>query len=309
MREPRFGIPENSGPRLALEQYVDVNLHNRQLKNFLSGRTETGARQWRLRIATYNIHKGKGWDRRVRPDRIIQVLSEIDADILALQEVACIEGKGREHNQAQYIAKELGYFAEIGKTRRYQGGACGNLVLSRFPFKLVQNYNISTRIHEHRGCLRADIQLPHGELLHLFNVHLGPLFFERRRQARNIFDRRIVNHGGLTGIRIVLGDFNEWTKGLASRLFGSYFQCAGTKPTLSGERTYPGPLPLLNLDHIYFDRSLKLEDLTLHRNRTALAASDHLPLVAEFSVWDTNTNRAGASAQNLDDATVPVRAM
>jgi endonuclease/exonuclease/phosphatase family metal-dependent hydrolase len=281
-----------------------VSLQNLQLKEFMSPTPETPGRPWRLRIATYNIHKGKGWDRRARPDRIAQVLSEIDADIVALQEVACIEGKGRERYQAQYLAEELGYFAKIGKTRRYRGGACGNLVLSRFPFEHVRNYNISTRIHERRGCLRTDIHLPHGELLHLFNVHLGPLFFERRRQARNIFDRQIVNHEGLTGMKIVLGDFNEWTKGIASRLFGSHFQCAGTKPTLSGEGSYPGPLPLLNLDRIYFDRSLKLEDLTVHRSRTALTASDHLPLMAEFSVRDTNTNRAAAYPQwlNNDDA-------
>ena len=257
----------------------------------------------RLRIATYNIHKSVGWDRRVRPERIAQVLSEIDADIVALQEVACIEGKGRERNQARYLAEELGYYAEMGQTRRYRGGTSGNLVLSRFPFEHVQNYNISTRIHERRGCLRTDIQLSQGKLLHLFNVHLGPLFFERRRQARNIFARQIVNHESLTGAKIVLGDFNEWTRGLASRLFGSYFQCAGTRSTLSGDRSYPGPLPFLNLDHIYFDRSLKLEDLTVHRSRTALAASDHLPLVAEFSVknMDANTTASAHLLRN-DDA-------
>ena len=238
----------------------------------------------RLRIATYNIHKSVGWDRRKRPDRIAQVLGEIDADIVALQEVACVEGRGPERHQARYLAEELGYHAELGQTRRYRGGASGNLVLSRFPFEHAQNYNISTRIHERRGCLRTDVHLSGDELLHVFNVHLGPLFFERRRQARNIFDRQIVCHDGLTGRKIVLGDFNEWTKGLASRLFGSHFQCAGTRPTLSGDYSYPGPLPFLNLDQIYFDNSLRLEHLVVHRSRLALAASDHLPLVAEFSM-------------------------
>jgi endonuclease/exonuclease/phosphatase family metal-dependent hydrolase len=280
---------------------------NSDRKGFITSIPETSRRPWRLRIATYNIHKGRGWDRRVRPDRILEVLSQIDADIVALQEVACIEGKGRQRNQAQYVAEELGYFVEIGKTRRYRGGSCGNVVLSRFPFEQVWKYNISTRIHERRGCLRTDVRLPQGELLHLFNVHLGPFFFERRRQARNIFDRQIVNHEGLAGMKIVLGDFNEWTKGLASRLFGSHFQCAGTKPTLNGESSYPGPMPLLNLDHIYFDRSFKLEDLAIHRSRTALAASDHLPLVAELSVRDRDTSTVVASSQwlNIGNATAP----
>jgi endonuclease/exonuclease/phosphatase family metal-dependent hydrolase len=40
----------------------------------------------------------------------------------------------------------------------------------------------------------------------------------------------------------------------------------------------------LHLDHIYFDSSLQLERFTMHRSRTALVASDHVPLVAEFSL-------------------------
>jgi endonuclease/exonuclease/phosphatase family metal-dependent hydrolase len=41
----------------------------------------------RFRAATYNIHKCRGMDWRVRPDRIAAVLEEMDADIIALQEV------------------------------------------------------------------------------------------------------------------------------------------------------------------------------------------------------------------------------
>src|SRR5581483_11702250 len=70
-----------------------------------------------LRVATYNVHKCRGMDGRVRPDRVAEVLSEIDADIVALQEVVCLEGKRREEHQAQYIAEELGYHAELGENR------------------------------------------------------------------------------------------------------------------------------------------------------------------------------------------------
>ena len=45
-----------------------------------------GARD-RLRIATYNVHSGVGVDRRFRPQRIVDVIDELDADIVALQEV------------------------------------------------------------------------------------------------------------------------------------------------------------------------------------------------------------------------------
>ena len=249
----------------------------------------------RLRVATYNIHKCCGLDGRVRPDRIAQVLKEVDADIVALQEVVNLEGQSREHHQARYLAEKLGYHAELGENRRHKGGAYGNLLLSRFPIHYTQNYDISTRGRECRGCLRADVRLENGSLLHVFNVHMGTSFFERRQQARKLIDRGILGNRELPGMRIVLGDFNEWTKGLASRLLMSHFRSADIRAHLGRRRTYPGVLPLLPLDHIYFDGGLSLKGLSLHRTRAALVASDHLPLVADFSM------RGSAAHSGLHD--------
>ncbi len=92
----------------------------------------------------------------------------------------------------------------------------------------------------------------------------------------------MLGNPALGGARIVLGDFNEWTRGLASRLLASNLRSADVREHLSRTRTYPGVLPVLHLDHIYYDPTLELESLTLHRSRTALIASDHLPLVADF---------------------------
>lgn len=243
-----------------------------------------------LRIATYNVHKCRGLDRRVRPARIASVLREIDADIIALQEVLSIGGAAREMDQARFIAEELGYDYCIGENRRLGGGAYGNVILSRLPWRHIYNYDITWRGRERRGCLRVDIQTgASGDeagtpLLHLFNVHLGTAYIERRHQARQLVGDKILNNAELTGARIVLGDFNEWTKGLATRLLTEQLQSADVRTHLRSPRTYPGPLPLVHLDHIYFDPALELVHLTLHKSLTALVASDHLPLVADFRV-------------------------
>jgi endonuclease/exonuclease/phosphatase family metal-dependent hydrolase len=121
-----------------------------------------------------------------------------------------------------------------------------------------------------------------GALVHVFNVHLGTAFLERRHQGRMLVGPEILCNPELHGPRLVLGDFNEWTYGLASRLLASHLQSVDIRYHLSRARTYPGALPLLHLDHVYFDPSLELERLMLHRSRTALIASDHLPLVADF---------------------------
>lgn len=234
----------------------------------------------RLRILTYNIHKCRGLDGRVHPARIVEVLHEIDADIIALQEVLSIHGK-REEDQAYFIATELGFNFCLGENRRLNGGAYGNLLLSRFPLRAIQNHDITKERREQRGCLHADIEWM-STTLHVFNVHLGTGFLERRQQARKLVSPEILHNLELHGARIVLGDFNEWTRGLASHLLSVHFQSVDIRAHLRRPRTYPGLLPFLRLDHIYFDPTLKMERLTLHRSRTALIASDHLPLVADF---------------------------
>lgn len=243
-----------------------------------------------FRIVTYNVHKCRGLDRRVRPERIVSALRETEADLIALQEVLSIEGSERERDQARFIGEELGLRYYVGENRRLGGGSYGNVILSRVPLDNVQNYEITWRGREPRGCLRADVRLGPSVLIHIFNVHLGTAFFERRHQARELTGERILSNPELSGPRLVLGDFNEWTHGLASQLLSAHLESADIHHHLRRARTYPGPLPLLHLDHIYYDSALELQRLTLHKSRTALIASDHLPLVADFRL------RAGVEA-------------
>ncbi len=143
----------------------------------------------RIRVVTYNVHKCRGMDRRVRPMRIVEVLHEIDADVVALQEVLGVSGR-LEEDHAQFIARELGLYSCMGENRRLHGGAYGNLLLSRFPLRAVQNHDISTPGREHRGCLRVDVELPETTL-HVFNLHLGTGFFERRQQIQKLLSPTI----------------------------------------------------------------------------------------------------------------------
>jgi endonuclease/exonuclease/phosphatase family metal-dependent hydrolase len=239
----------------------------------------------RMRVVTYNTHKCRGIDGRIRPERIVEVLREIDADIVALQEVCCWEGRRRVVNQARYISEELGMqHAELGENRQYRGGAYGNLLLSRLPIHNARNHDLSVVGRERRGCLRTDIRLADNSVLHLFNVHLGTALFERRIQTREISRRQIFTDPELGGRRIILGDFNEWTRDLPSEYLTQHFESANSRIQDPRTHTFPGFLPFLALDYIYFDRGMQLERVSVHRSRIAQMASDHLPLVAEFSL-------------------------
>ena len=143
----------------------------------------------RLRIVTYNVHKCIGLDRRERPRRIAAVLREINADVVALQEVVSVESDAsREAHQARFIAEELGCRFYMGENRKHRGGAYGNTVLSRLPVAHCHNHDITWRWQEPRGALRVDVTLgePGAEVLHLFNIHLGTAYVERRHQGRKL---------------------------------------------------------------------------------------------------------------------------
>ena len=237
-----------------------------------------------LRIATYNIHKCVGLDRKFAPERIVNVLREVDADVIALQEVLCHTRSHKREHQAEFIAGELGMDFRLGENRKIGGGDYGNVILSRLPIRKSRNHDITVKKYEPRGCMHAEIEVNGGTPLHFVNVHLGTSFFERRLQVHKVLAQHVLDHPDLVGKRIVAGDFNEWISGVTTRLFKANFKSVDPKLHLGMQRTYPGLIPLVHLDHVYFDEIFKLRNAFLHRSRTALVASDHLPIVAEFDV-------------------------
>ena len=236
-----------------------------------------------VRIATYNIHKCRGMDRRISLERIAAVIREVGCDIVALQEV--VREKGRD--QLQLLAELSGFPHHcFGETRKHLGHGYGNAILSRFAIEKHRSYDITVATREPRGLLRADIRLPSGELLHVLNVHLGTGLRERRNQADRLLHEEVLLSKDFSAPRILLGDFNEWTRGLATKSLSAQFRSAERIPAKRSARirSYPGILPLLHLDHIYYDEALQLRSFRLHRTRTAVIASDHLPLVACFEL-------------------------
>ncbi|MFC5861956.1 endonuclease/exonuclease/phosphatase family protein [Acidicapsa dinghuensis] len=243
-----------------------------------------GAQSSRLRVVTYNIHKCRGFDRRVLPKRIISVLQELNADVMCLQEVVNAPDHGLRYDQAGDIARAFPDFTPcFGANRKIYNGTYGNLTLSRLPVLAWKNTDI-TQKREPRGVLRTDLSLGGDRLLHTFNVHLGTGYMERRYQAKRLMSQDILGDPQLHQSRLVLGDFNEWTNGLTTRLMRESFSTFQPRHALKFPNTFPGMLPFTTLDHCYYEPPLELQETMLWRSRTALVASDHLPLLADFQL-------------------------
>jgi endonuclease/exonuclease/phosphatase family metal-dependent hydrolase len=237
----------------------------------------------RFRVATYNIHKCQGFDRRIRPERIIEVIRELHADVICLQEVVDAPAAGAKFNQAGEIARALSDYAVcFGTNRPLYGGNYGNMTLTRFELKSWKNHDV-THKREERGVLQADIDLGRNTVMHVFNVHLGTGYIERRVQAERLLSAEVLGQNQ-SGPRLVVGDFNEWTRGRTTKMLRRSFRTFKPEHGLRFPRTFPGMLPLLSLDYFYYEVPLELEATKLWRSRKALVASDHLPLIADFRI-------------------------
>jgi endonuclease/exonuclease/phosphatase family metal-dependent hydrolase len=118
--------------------------------------------------------------------------------------------------------------------------------------------------------------------LHLYNVHLGTSLGERRYQAERL--ATIVHDRRIPGPKVVLGDFNEWARGLATDVLAERLQSVDLRTHIKRRRTYPGFFPILHLDHIYYEGKVEVAKVSLPRTRLAMIASDHLPLVADLRI-------------------------
>jgi endonuclease/exonuclease/phosphatase family metal-dependent hydrolase len=230
----------------------------------------------RFRLVTYNVHKCRGLDWKVSPYRILNVLQDIRADIIAVQEVF------EEH--ARFFADRLNMHLAFGCARQLQSRSYGNAVLSRGSVLSSRCHDLTVSKREPRACLRVDVQIAEDLMIHVFAVHLGTSYFERRHQAGKLISPDVLEAPDAKGLRILAGDFNEWTHGLVTRTLSRHMRSADLVTHLGRTRSYPGLAPFLHLDHLYYDAAIHLSALRLHRTAVSLVASDHLPLIGDFEV-------------------------
>lgn len=221
----------------------------------------------RLRVATWNIHSGVGVDGRFAPERILRVIDELDADVLALQEVGTARpGFDLPAWLGEAAAGEL-HFRATCQTRH---GAFGNALLSRIPLLSAACVPLDAGAREPRNAI--DARLEHqGHRLRLIATHLGLARAEQHAQLAQLASLAVATPGEAL---VLLGDFNIWR---ASRL--AHLAAAQRAP-----RTFPSPLPVVALDRILVAPAAACLHLRPHRSRTARVASDHLPLVAEIAL-------------------------
>lgn len=232
-----------------------------------------------LRFVTYNIHKCRGMDGLTQPVRIAKILKKLKPDVVALQEV--VGGSPRGKGQEEEIAAYLNMAAVLAPARTFRGHLYGNAVLSRLPMENHLICDLTQEGREPRLCQRIDILID-GRPIHVYNVHLGTSISERKKQALKLAS--FIAEPVTGRPKVVLGDFNEWKKGVVTKLLSERFMSLDLTSCLRWRRTYPGIIPLLHLDHIYYEGAVSMVDVKVSRRLPILLASDHIPILVELKI-------------------------
>ena len=240
----------------------------------------------RVRVATYNIHKGVqgfGPRRRLEIHNLGHAIEQLDADIVCLQEVRSVHRREAQYfkhwpelPQADYLAPD-GYEAVYRTNATTRHGEHGNAMLSRWPVVRHQHEDMSDHRFEQRGLLHTEVQIE-NQAVHVIVVHLGLIRASRVRQLAQLV-RYIYREIPPTSAVLVAGDFNDW-----SALVGSSLAQAGLRSFDQNKvATFPSRLPVVQLDHIY---ARGLTPLSCHVPRGPIwgRMSDHLPLIGEFEM-------------------------
>jgi len=225
---------------------------------------------WRpgLRLASYNIHGAVGRDGRRDLGRIIGVLEELDADLVALQEVDSRHG---EFDMLAELAQRTGLTPVAGPTLVHHRGDYGNAILTRAPILAVRLIDLSVEGREPRGAIDADLRMAGGPL-RVVATHLGLRPVERRYQVQRLL---AALKDAERPVTVLMGDLNEWFLwGQPSRWLHAYFEATPTPAT------FPARFPIVALDRVWVRPNRLLRSIGAHASPLARAASDHLPVTA-----------------------------
>jgi endonuclease/exonuclease/phosphatase family metal-dependent hydrolase len=238
------------------------------------------------RIMTYNVHRCVGVDRKLDVARIAAVIAQARPDIVALQELDVGRPRTGGVDQAHAIAARLGMGFHFNAALRVEEEQYGDAILTAGGLSLVKAGALpgshTLQGLEPRGALWVQIELS-GRRLQVLTTHLGLVPHEQRAQAAALAGPDWIGGRLRQDPMILLGDFNATPHHQAYRTLARRLKDACVT---AGERrstpTFPARFPMLAIDHLFVSPGVRVRSVQAVTAPLARAASDHLPLFADF---------------------------
>ena len=245
-----------------------------------------------MRLLTYNIRRGGVG----RAEPIARIIASCAPDVVLLQEATRSD-----------IVEEIAQRTQMADWRSYRNQSLAFLSRERAAF---------ADFHRPRFSQHAFLELaPAGERVRLFGVHLSAVhaaWTERRRlmEVRALL-RSIERHQH--GFHVLAGDFNTlapeehldvrrlpprlrplvWLSGgrvrwrvIQTVLDAGYVDLYRTQHALAPGHTMPSWDPHVRLDYVFVPKAFadRVEQCDVVTHPDAIAASDHLPVVASVRI-------------------------
>jgi endonuclease/exonuclease/phosphatase family metal-dependent hydrolase len=229
-----------------------------------------------IKVASYNIRKAVGLDWRRRPARVLDVINEIGADVIALQEVDRRFGSRITALDPELVAKHTDYQAIRFAEREQSLGYHGNVILARKSIKVTAARPLALPHLEPRGAAVADLDLD-GHAIRIVGMHLGLTRKWRQLQTEAIVSElhQLENNHPT----ILMGDLNEPDlKSGVLRAFERRHTIASCGPS------FHASMPVFSLDRIIVTEDIVISDSGVHKSVLAREASDHLPIWAKVTL-------------------------
>lgn len=232
-----------------------------------------------LRVASYNIRKCVGLDWKRNPQRVISVINEIEADIIALQEVDRRFGNRKSSLYLDLIENKTDYKLISKPIRELSNGFHGNAILVRKNFEISNIKTLELPSLEPRGAVAVDIKINGISSVRFIGVHLALLSYWRKKQIKQILDSLVDSSP--TTVNIVAGDFNEWKQ---NKKFYDKTISTPFKIIRSGA-SFHSVKPRVALDKfIVIGEGYKIKNSGVLSSSLSKVASDHLPIWTDISL-------------------------
>jgi endonuclease/exonuclease/phosphatase family metal-dependent hydrolase len=229
-----------------------------------------------LKVASYNIRKAVGLDWRRRPGRVLDVLNEIGADIVALQEVDRRFGSRISALDPELIERETDYRPIRFAQRPQSLGYHGNVILARKAIRVAEARPMALPHLEPRGAAVADLDYG-GRRVRVVGMHLGLTRKWRLLQTETIVAELYRLEGNMP--TILMGDLNEPDLGSGVlRAFEQRHTIAVCGPS------FHASMPVFSLDRIIVTEDIAIAETGVHRTALSREASDHLPIWASVAL-------------------------
>lgn len=238
-----------------------------------------------LHCATWNIHRARGGDGRVDPDRVCRAIQTelvpLALDVLALQEA---DGECPPHDRildTARVAQEAGLIYQHDEPHmRWQdqsSGFLGTILFLSPRLKPVHRMVVDLPGHCHRGAVLIEATC-NGHPVRIVSAHLSlsqPLRVAQMRIIGQVLFRRPAMQ------TVLLGDFNEWRPWGGAMFWPQLVGQAFHGPAV---RSFPCSYPILPLDRIMSNIPRTVNGVMSVKQPLVRQASDHLPVFGRVSL-------------------------